>query len=209
VSDLRDLVRLLVVSLRPSSGEAAGPLAEVIDQVLVGGGYATAAAFAEAVARAVTPASAAVMATLVAATQPEGAPAWLARRRSLAQALLAEGVAAAQEVASPSAIPPATTTGGGHPAPAPPGGPAHRTTPPPLPVGAAVSTATQAPMAEQDVGPDQFTEVVAAAPRPTGRPDVSLAALMAHPSSPLAVVVSLGLLGVFLGLLLGYALSAR
>jgi hypothetical protein len=100
--DLRDLARLLLESLTPAAGGLPGPLASVLDRVVMGEGYATAAAFAEAVAAVVAPAESSAVVSRVEASQPEGMPAWLGHRRALAQALRAEEGAAADEVAPPA-----------------------------------------------------------------------------------------------------------
>ena len=200
--------------------------------MLVGEGYPTAAAFAEAVAAAVAPADPAAVVARVEASQPEGRPAWLGRRRVLEQALRAEAAsgAAAPALATPEAARrPATAA---PPAPfelAPPAG----WSPPPedspsLPVAAPPARAHAA------AAPGQRSHASARRPRPPtpawrarlpppearrsptsssswparsrepspAAPDPS-AAWLDHPRAPLVVVVGLGLLGLLLGLALG------
>jgi hypothetical protein len=96
--DLRDLSRVLFECLPPAGSDSPGPLATVLDRVLIGEGFPTAASFAEAIVAAVTPAAPSAVAARSEASQPAGTPAWLSRRRALAQALRAEEGAAADEV---------------------------------------------------------------------------------------------------------------
>jgi hypothetical protein len=186
--DLRQLARCLLESLAPGEGQGREPLALVLDRVLVGEGYPTAAAFSEAVAAAATPADVAAVVARVEASQPEGTPAWQAHRQAVAEAIRGPGV----------------------------------TTPPPLPAGAAVANRPTAPTVEPVAAPldleptvdqDQFVEVIRPALPAGDSPGVSasshLAAWAEHQRAPLVVTVALGLFGAVLGLLLGYALSAR
>ena len=130
--DLRNLARLLLECLPPAASDLPGPLAAVLDRVVVGEGYPTAAAFAEAVAAAVTPADRAAVAARVEASQSEGMPAWLAHRRALEQALQVEEQPAAEEPtpAAPELEDAATVEAT---PPRPPEPPAPATTPPPVP----------------------------------------------------------------------------
>jgi hypothetical protein len=207
--DLRDLARLVVDCLPPAGGGAPGALAAVTDRVLVGEGYRTAAAFAEAVATAVTPADTAAVVARVEASQSAGTPAWLAHRRALAQALRAEGGAAAEEV-GPS---PVQAEGAGiAPRPA--------TTPPPLPTAPIGSGAPTVPAIERAPsgagqadqpadGDGEFVELdhgrPPGGPGPAGTAADRLAAWLEHPRAPVSVVAALGLVG----LLLGFALGGR
>jgi hypothetical protein len=170
--DLRNLARVLLESLPPASGETPGPLSAVLDRVLVGEGYPTATAFAEAVAAAVAPADRSAVAARVEASQSEGMPAWLAHRRALEQALLVEEEPAAPEATSAVEAPPSApdveaAAAVEAPPPRPPEPPAPATTPPPvlpprtstaltpaltpprLPVAVAPSTAPTAPAIER------------------------------------------------------------
>lgn len=129
--DLRNLARLLLECLPPAAGDLPGPLAAVLDRVVVGEGYPTAAAFAEAVAAAVSPADRAAVAARVEASQSEGMPAWLAHRRALEEALQVEEPPAAEEPipAAPELEEAATVEA----TPRPPEPSAPATTPPPVP----------------------------------------------------------------------------
>jgi hypothetical protein len=199
--DLRGLARTLLESLPPTGSEGPGPLEAACHRVLVGEGFPTAVAFAEAVAAAVTPAPTAAVVARLEASLPEGMPAWEARRRALAQALRAEGGSAAEEVAG------GASPGPGHtPPPLPPGpveaaGPPSGAMEPPPPV-AAPAAAIAGPE------PDQFVEVVRAVPGPGGplhlgtRPS-PFQAWLRHPQTPAAVAAAAGLLGFALGFALG------
>jgi hypothetical protein len=121
--DLRALARALLECLPPSSGEAQAALVAVIDRALEGEGLDSAAEFAAGLSAAVEPAGPEAVAALAEAAQPEGTPAWLSRRRALAQALRAEEGAAADEVAAPPL--------GAPPSPRPPGPPPSVSPPPP------------------------------------------------------------------------------
>ncbi len=159
--DLRNLARILLESLPPASGVTPGPLAAVLDRVLVGEGYPTAAAFAEAVAAAVAPANRAAVAERVEASQSEGMPAWLAHRRALEQALLVEEEPAA-ETATPAA-PDRESAAAPEPSqPPPPERPAASATPPPAVPPLRTST-TQAPA----LTPPRLPTAVAPANAPT------------------------------------------
>jgi hypothetical protein len=163
--DLYDLARLLLETLPPGGGGAPGPLEAVLDRVLMGEGYPTAAAFAEAVAAAVTPADRAVVAARVEASQADGMPVWLAHRRSLEQALRLEEetaageaapaapdveAAASVEAASPSSPErPVATPPPAVPLPAASTGLTPAITPPRLPTAVAPSTAPTAPAMER------------------------------------------------------------
>jgi serine/threonine-protein kinase len=206
--DLRGLARVLFECLPPSGSDSPGPLAMVLDQVLIGEGFPTAAAFAEAVAAAVTPAAPSAVAARAEASQPEGTPAWLSRRRALAQALRAEDGAAADEVAERPAAAPGTVPGATvpepPPPPLPPAGqerPAH--TPPPLPAVQVSPAPVGLPSREERaVAADHFYEdrigepgaAATSAPSP-GWSD--------HPRAPLLVGVVGALVGLAIGLLLG------
>jgi hypothetical protein len=208
--DLRNLARVLLESLPPPVGEAPGALAAVLDRVLVGDGYASATAFAEAIAGAVAPADPSAVAARAEASQPAGTPAWLSRRRALAQALHSEEEAHSGEVDRVAA----GARVDGPAAEASPGQDHLPRPPPPLPgvetVGGAGSPA--AAQAARLEARDQFFEVEGDAPGPDG-PPASVAgpppavgpvpAWIQHRRAPLAVAVLGGLIGLLLGLALG------
>jgi hypothetical protein len=229
--DLRQLARLLLECLPPASSAAPGSLEEVLDRVLVGEGYPTAAAFAEAVADAVAPADDAAVVARVEASQTEGRPAWLGRRRVLEQALGAE--AASGTPAPAPAMPDAARSpdAAAPPAPfelAPPAGwspppedatspagvivtPEH--TPPPLPAGVPTvrpstaptnpGTARAAPPAGAGNVGGQFVELARPGPPDPTRRAASSTSWLDHPRAPLLVVIGLGLAGLLIGLALG------
>jgi hypothetical protein len=226
--DLRNLARLVLESLPAAGGDGPGPLAAVIDRVLVGEGYPSAAAFAAAVAAEVTPADAAAVVARVEASQPDGMPAWLSHRRALAQALREEDRGDSDEVeAPPEEAEDARAADAGQPSPErpEPGATASpseaalavaapATTPPPFPttVTAPISPVLERiePQAEAPgSGGDQFVDVAravaAAGPVPEAPSASPLAAWIDHPRGPLAVAAVLGLLG----LLIGFALGGR
>jgi len=217
--DLRDLARVLFECLPPSGTDSPGPLATVLDRVLIGEGFPTADAFAEAIAAAVTPAAPSAVAARAEASQPEGTPAWLSRRRALAQALRAEEGAAADEVgvAPGTAAPTVEAPGAAAPArsPEPSAGvtapppllpplqerPAH--TPPPLPAERVSLAPVGLPSREDRAeAADRFYEdrpaeagtAAASAPSP---------GWSEHPRAPLLVGVVAGLVGLAIGLLIG------
>ena len=227
--DLRGLARVLFECLPPSGGDSPGPLAMVLDRVLIGEGFPTAAAFAEALAGAVAPAAPSAVAARAEGSQPEGTPAWLSRRRALAQALRAEDGAAADEVAATSESPaplPQDPIASSAPEPEPPAGPAARAapppgpleppgperpahTPPPLPAVpislAAIGTPSREARAE---AADRFfenerPEPEATSPRAPAPVLPPLPAWSEHPRAPLVVVAVGGLVGLLLGLALG------
>lgn len=216
--DLRDLARVLLESLPAPRADAAVELGGLLDRVLAGEGYPSAAAFAEALARAVTPAEPSAVAARSEASQPEGTPAWLSRRRALAQALRAEAGASAAE-AGPGPAPSAPVTA--EPVrppefPAPPPSPSteperEAETPPPLPA-VRVSLASMEPpapraarvrAAEQffDSAPDLLE--VAVAPAASAVAVAPPAGWADHPRAPILVVAVGGLLGLLLGLAVG------
>jgi hypothetical protein len=231
--DLRQLARLLLESLPPASNAAPGTLAAVLDRVLVGEGYPTAATFAEAVVAAVAPADPAAVVARVEASQPEGRPAWLGRRRVLEQALGAEAeaasgaavpaaapVAAARQAPHGAAPPPpfelAAPAGWSPPEDPPPlagTAPAPEHTPPPFPAAVpAVRSSTaptnptmarSAPPASDEEAAGQFVELARPESPTAARRADPLAAWLDHPRAPLLVVVGLGLIGLLLGVVLG------
>jgi hypothetical protein len=197
--DVRGLARMLLEGLAPGGGDGSGPLAAVLDRALLDDGFPSAAAFAAAVGAAVTPAARAELAARVEAMQPEGAPAWLSRRRALEEALR-------DELAAPPASPPATP-------------------PPPLPLGAAAPRAAPEESATMP-GPREIPieeDLLEAADRQSeddlvfdaqGRPltrgarDFVAAHLAPEPApvaapTPVAVALAMGLLGLLLGFWLG------
>jgi hypothetical protein len=205
--DLRALARVLLECLPPAGANGPGPLAAVLDRVLDGEGYPSAADFALALAAAVTPGDPAALAARVEGSQPEGTPRWLSHRRALAQALRGEDGASADEVGSTSAqaeaartlllIPPP-------PAPAlpAPGAPSQVSpptarpalTPPPLPV--TPSTAPTSPAMERatlespavapaaEAPPAPGPALVAAPVTPPVEPAAAPAAPGAAPAAP-------------------------
>jgi len=195
--DLRDLARLLLESLTPAAGGLPGPLAPVLDRVVMGEGYATAAAFAEAVAAVVAPAEYGAVVSRVEASQPEGMPAWLGHRRALAQALRAEEGAAADEEAPPGALAAVE-------APAAPPPPSHQAS---APAPATVHAGEERTI-EIESSRDQFVEI-SRVEVPPGVPGLAAAqagppgAWIDHPRAPLAVLAAAGLLGLIAGLALG------
>jgi len=229
--DLRQLARLLLESLPQARSAAPGSLEAVLDRVLVGEGYPTAAAFAEAVATAVAPADNAAVVAQVEASQPEGRPAWLGRRRVLEQALGAEAASGtpAPALATPDAARPPDAAA--PPAPfelAPPAGwspppedatspagakvtPDH--TPPPLPAGMPAvrpstapthpGTARAAPPAGAGNVGGQFVELARPGPTDPTRRAATSTSWLDHPRAPLLVVIGLGLAGLLIGLALG------
>ncbi len=192
--DLRDLARLLLESLPLVPGGAPGPLMPVLDRVLMGEGYPTAAAFAEAVAAAVAPAGAGEVVARVEASQAEGMPAWLGHRRALAQALGAGPGAAAE--ASTSLAAPETAP------------PQHDESPATSPASVPVTGPVVEERAPEREASEQFVEVARAEAPPGGvaqstGPAAPQAPWLDDPRTPVAVVVALGVLGLLLGLALG------
>ena len=206
--DLRGLARVLFECLPPSGGDTAGALEAVLDRVLIGEGFPTAAAFAEEIAAAVTPAPPSAVAARAEASQPEGTPAWLSRRRALAQALRAEEGAAAEEVGP---VPPGASSVGPaaaamEPPPrtlSPPGQerPAH--TPPPLPAVRVSLAPVGLPSREERAdGADRFYEDRLAEPG-TAATSAPSPGWSDHQRAPLLVGVVAALVGLAIGLLLG------
>jgi hypothetical protein len=203
--DLRALARVLLECLPQSGGDGPGAMVPLLDRALDGEGYPSAEAFAEALAAAVTPAEPAAVAARAETAQPEGTPAWLSRRRALAQALRAEEGAAADEVVAPPQPPPPATTP--PPLPLRSGSeerPAH--TPPPLP---AVRLSLSSPVLADRQPVEQFYEpdpvTAAPAPAPEGERPATPApqGWTEHPRVAAVVIGVAGSVGLLLGLLLG------
>ncbi len=223
--DLHDLARVLLESLPAPRDDAAVELGGLLDRVLAGEGYPSAAAFAEALARAVTPAEPSAVAARSEASQPEGTPAWLSRRRALAQALRAEEGASAAE-AGPGPAPSAPVTAelvrlpelpapATSPATAPPSSSTEperdAEMPPPLPA-VRVSLASgeaPAPRAARVRAVEQFFDSapdlleVAVEPAASAVAVAPPAGWADHPRAPVLVVAVGALLGLLLGLAVG------
>jgi hypothetical protein len=203
--DLRDLARALLECLPPSSSEAQASLVAVLDRALEGEGLGSAVEFAACLSAAVTPAGPQAVAALAEAAQPEGTPAWLSRRRALAQALRAEEGAAADEVAAPPHASPSAQP------PGPPSvtTPTPATTPPPLPtIRLSLAPAPPSPVAREPAGREPADQFYDAEPAAAASPTVAPVApanrgWTEHPRAATLVVVGAGLLGLALGLLLG------
>lgn len=211
--DLRSLARVLFECLPPSGGDSPGALEAVLDRVLIGEGFPTAAAFAEAIAAAVTPAPPSAVAARAEASQPEGTPAWLSRRRALAQALRAEEGAAADEVGGVPVTAPVAVPAAAQPEP-PPLTPSVQEpplrTPPPLPAVRETPAPVGLPSREDRAeAADRFYEDQVA--NPAARPAATPVAFTPspspgwseHPRAPLLVAAVAALLGLAMGLGLG------
>ncbi len=229
--DLRDLARALLECLPPAHGEAPGALQAVLDRALVADGFPTAEAFAEAISGAVTPAGPSAVAARAERSQTEGTPAWLSRRRALAQALRGEDGATADEIgavpapvapvppAPPARPPPAEVAANGAPtlpqqAATPPAPPPRAVTPPPPAPASARPAQMPPPLPAVRVslashGGDQFIEHEPTGGAVAGPPPIPPAPpspgdpWLEHPRAPALVTAVSGLIGLLLGLALG------
>jgi hypothetical protein len=214
--DLRDLARALLECLPPSSGEAQAALVAVLDRALEGEGLGSAVEFAADLSAAVAPAGTQAVAALAEAAQPEGTPAWLSRRRALAQALRAEEGAAADEVAAPPLATPPSPQPPGPPPPATT--PPNATTPPPLRAGSEERPAqtppplpairlSLSPPALSLSGREQADQFYDGEPAPLLSPAAAPAGpaqgWTEHPRAAVLVMVGAGLLGLVIGLMFG------
>jgi hypothetical protein len=191
--DLRALARVLLECLPPSGEDGPGVLVPLLDRALDGEGYASAADFAAALAAAIPPAPPQAIASRAEAAQPEGTPAWLSRRRALAQALRAEQGAAADEVVAPplATTPPPLRRGNGERQAQPP---------PPVP-SPAIAAAAEAEPAEQFYEPPPVS--AAPAPEPPAGLPATPADWIVHRRAAALVIGVAGSIGLLLGLLIG------